>query len=72
MIKEFSIISDNDGHYYVCPVECIEEALKAFEEISKYWNEGNYEKECPKEPSRCYRVGGGLSLVKFERFRIEK
>jgi hypothetical protein len=75
---EFVIISDDDGHSYVCPADRELEALQLFEEITNFWRDmpdadrDREPVEEPEIPEWLRPVGGAISRVKFKQFRIEE
>jgi len=59
MYPEYVIVSDDDGHYYVIPDGKRSEWCA--------WVESG---DCAP-PDWCESVGGAISLVKFQMYRIE-
>lgn len=58
----FTIISDNDGHYYVIPVD-------KKEDWTRYLN--SEESELGYIPMYAKPVGGCLTLLEFENYKIK-
>jgi hypothetical protein len=72
MIKEtYSIISDEEGHWYVIPDNKRSLALDYFDQVYKYWATFDLrEGDEPEEPEWLIPVGGAISLVKFPSYKI--
>lgn len=70
-VKLFCIVSDDDGHHYVVPVEHADAASAYFEAVSAYWEiGGRHEYGPPVEPDWLTPVGGCPSRVEFTNWRI--
>lgn len=69
-VMEFVIISDDDGHHYICPADREEEADEMLQTITDYWREDR-DGECPPSPDFLVPIGGAISRVKFQNYRIE-
>ena len=59
----YCIISDGDGHEYICPADKQEEALAYFADVDRYWSRGEYHRECPTEPDYLRMIGGSLTFI---------
>lgn len=70
--QEFTLIGDDDGHWYVCPADRREEAEAFFEKSRAYWEPGSkHEGEAPEETEWLEQIGGSPSLVRFTGYWIE-
>jgi hypothetical protein len=67
---EHVLISDDDGHWYVCPADRQQEAADTLQAIGDYWSKGDYSGDPPAMPAYLVEVGGAPSLVRFTGFRI--
>lgn len=47
--QRYALLSDDDGHYWLIPVERYSEAAKALETLCAYWETADYEAEKPPE-----------------------
>lgn len=76
-VMEYVIISDDSGHSYVCPADRQEEASGLLDEIEDFWDKMPLEDrdrdpvEEPEIPDWLKPIGGAISRVKFQAFRIE-
>ncbi len=71
--KRYCLLQDDDGHWYVVPVEQ-EKAFHQFvEQCGRYWGGPACElvEEPPRLPEGICEVGGAPSLVTFERPEID-
>jgi hypothetical protein len=64
----FCLIQDDSCHWYICPAERREEAVRMFEACSTYW-EGNMEGESPKEPGFVERLDGAPERITFTDYK---
>jgi hypothetical protein len=71
MSREFVLISDDDGHHYVCPADLETEAGRALDAIRRYWDDPPDDVEAPDLPDYLTEVGGSPTRVKFTGYRIE-
>lgn len=63
--EEFVIISDDDGHHYVCPADKSSEAYTALEAIMDFWREDREGVE-PELPTYLVEVGGAIGRVQVQ------
>lgn len=63
--QRFTIISDEDCHWYVCPVDKLGDAQKAFNYIAKIYGDPDYDEDAPEVPDYCKPIGGALTLLSF-------
>lgn len=69
--EEYKIVADDDGHYYVIPVDKGHEWYKFIMDIYHYWEPGSsHEGPEPKMPEWAEPVGGHYSNVLFKDWRI--
>lgn len=60
--QKFCLFQDNDGHWYMCQFERKDEAMKIIESIENYWEEGDFESECPQKPEWIQEIDGPYRL----------
>ncbi|HBD92989.1 MAG TPA: hypothetical protein DC057_02325 [Spirochaetia bacterium] len=66
--KTFCIISDNDGHNYICQSDKVEEAKEYFQFVESDMADDKFE----EEPEWLIYVNGPVSKVHFTHFSIEE
>lgn len=72
MAQRYTLISDDDGHWYVCPADKVIAVGKFFEAVRAYWEDGHEDDEVePSMPRYLSPVGGAPSLVSFTDPAIE-
>lgn len=63
------LISDDDGHWYVCPVNKREAARQYFSATESYWAPGApYKGKPPAQPDWLVEVGGDPSSIAFDHY----
>lgn len=68
---EYCIVSDDDAHDYVIPVDMQDEWNTWVEASTQYWRyPTTLEETPPKMPSWAVEIGGAISLVRFTGYRI--
>lgn len=66
----YALINDDDGHWYVCPEERLEEASSYLEKVADYWRDMSSDSGLPDEPLWLENVGGAPSRVRFPDYEI--
>ena len=56
--QKYCLIGDDDGHWHLCPWERRDEANKILDSIDEYWQEEDYEKDCPEMPDWLQQIDG--------------
>jgi hypothetical protein len=70
--RKFILISDDDGHWYVCPADKRLEAVAHFEAVDRYWSPDNDpEGDPPEYLDWLEPVGGAPWRVTFTGDTIE-
>lgn len=69
---KFVLVSDDDGHWYVCPKGKRGEAERYFEAVADFWSVVREEGDDtePSRPDWLDAVGGAPSLVEFSNYTI--
>lgn len=65
----YTMMSDDDGHRYVVPVDKLGEAHEYFDKVYAFWDRG--EGELPEDPDWLEETGGGLVVFKHYEIRQE-
>lgn len=68
--QRYCLIQDDSCHWYICPAERREEAMKMFEALTAYW-EGDMNEEPPDEPGFIERLDGAPERITFADWRAE-
>lgn len=72
--QRYCLIKNEDCNWFVCPVERMDEANKAFQSIIAYWNRNHADidgdDECPETPDFVEAVCDDPSNVHFTGYVI--
>lgn len=63
--KRFCLVSDDDGHWFICPAEKASEFSKWVEKTTKYWDSLPDDEDPPAELPYIKAIGGSPSRVTF-------
>jgi len=66
-VRTFCIVSDEDGHNYVCPTDKAEDAYEYFEFVGNDLASEKFD----GEPEWLVSVNGSVNKVHFSHFEIE-
>ena len=66
-VRTFCIISDEDGHNYVCPTDKVEDAYEYF----KFVSDDLVNEKFDEEPEWLISVNGPVEKVHFSHFEIK-
>lgn len=64
----YCLVSDDDGHDFVVPVERRDEFFRVVDAIQRFWASSDEDADCPTMPDEFHAVGGSLT---FERPEID-
>lgn len=67
----FVLISDDDGHWYICPQDRQSEADKYFEKVAEYMDDFESCALEPELPEYLTPVNGSPSLVSFTDWQVD-
>lgn len=69
----YKLWRDDDGHWYVIPVEIEAQVFEWDEASRKFWQFGWKEEDAkePKQPEGMIELGCGYSAVHFKEFEID-
>lgn len=68
MSKRYTIISDDDGNQYLCPLNLAKDVEESLGSVYEYWSARNYDLEPPQNLAEYYK----LPIIEGEDLSFEK